>query len=165
VNPDVAQLPLRDIHPAAAVGWWPPAPGWWLVALLCVLVIYWLGRRVLVQYRAWRLRQALRAEYAGILGHYQSNLDPQQLLTDTGIFLRRLVVHIAMAREQAGCIGQAWADFLCQPFANDQTMYSICRRLVRDVYRPTTEAVDPDRLQQLAEYWIQYCVRESRAHA
>ena len=33
-----AQLPLRDIHLPPAPPAWPPAPGWWLVALLVLAV-------------------------------------------------------------------------------------------------------------------------------
>ncbi len=37
---DFSQLPLRDIHLPGSIGWWPPAPGWWLLAglLLAALV-------------------------------------------------------------------------------------------------------------------------------
>ncbi len=46
-------LPLRDVHLPAAPALWPPAPGWWLLAValvlvvlvLWVLVLAWLRRR------------------------------------------------------------------------------------------------------------------------
>lgn len=51
---------LRDIHLPPAVGDWPPAPGWWLLAFLVigfiVAVGMWLVRRH--RRRAWR-REAL----------------------------------------------------------------------------------------------------------
>ena len=37
MNPnDAAQLALRDIHLPGLIAWWPPAPGWWLVAALAL---------------------------------------------------------------------------------------------------------------------------------
>ena len=31
-------LPLRDLHLPAEVGWWPLAPGWWvLIAIVAAL--------------------------------------------------------------------------------------------------------------------------------
>ena len=34
MDPD--QIPLRDLHLPEAIGWWPPAPGWWFLALLAL---------------------------------------------------------------------------------------------------------------------------------
>ena len=79
MNPDAAELPLRDIHSAAPLEWWPPAPGWWVLALLTVLLAVWGVRYLRAQYRVWRLKQALKAEFAGILSHYQSNRDGNRL--------------------------------------------------------------------------------------
>ena len=31
-------LPLKDVHPGLAPSWWPPAPGWWMVAAVLALV-------------------------------------------------------------------------------------------------------------------------------
>ena len=41
-------LPLKDIHLPEAIGWWPLAPGWWILLLLIGLLIFavviWLRR-------------------------------------------------------------------------------------------------------------------------
>ena len=40
MNPlDPATLPLRDIHLPLPVDGWPPAPGWWLVALVVASLV------------------------------------------------------------------------------------------------------------------------------
>jgi hypothetical protein len=33
---------LKDIHVPADLGWWPPAYGWWLLALVVLSLITWL---------------------------------------------------------------------------------------------------------------------------
>lgn len=45
-------LPLRDIHQALAPAWWPPAPGWWVVAAFVLAVV--------VTYVVWRQRKRSR---------------------------------------------------------------------------------------------------------
>ena len=45
---DPSQLPLRDWHSPAMVGWWPPAPGWWIVfvfGILLLAAVLWSWRR------------------------------------------------------------------------------------------------------------------------
>ena len=55
---DYTQLPLRDIHLPGAIGWWPPAPGWWLLA---ALVLAGLALYAVHYYRGRHKRAALRA--------------------------------------------------------------------------------------------------------
>jgi cbb3-type cytochrome oxidase subunit 3 len=49
---------LRDIYLPTQPHWWPPAPGWWLLAILLCAIAYWaLGRA----YAYWNANRPLRA--------------------------------------------------------------------------------------------------------
>ncbi|MEM7564901.1 MAG: DUF4381 domain-containing protein, partial [Pseudomonadota bacterium] len=48
-------LDLRDIHLPSESLWWPPAPGWWVLAFLILVVAVMLPRIM----RWWR-RKPLR---------------------------------------------------------------------------------------------------------
>lgn len=51
------ELVLRDVHVPAAPSLWPPAPGWWLLAVavsLLFAVVCWVRWRRLRRVRAWQ---------------------------------------------------------------------------------------------------------------
>lgn len=62
---------LADIHLPEPLGFWPPAPGWWVLLILLCAVVYLVSKRLIA---AWRLRRscsfAIR-ELDKCLSHYQ----------------------------------------------------------------------------------------------
>ena len=36
-------LQLRDIHLPGPAGFWPPAPGWWIAAIIVLGLLTWIG--------------------------------------------------------------------------------------------------------------------------
>lgn len=100
---------LRDIH-LPHVGWWPPAPGWWLLFALA-LALFALGLWQLR--RAWRRRRwraALHAELAALAAAHASNEDDAELARGLSALLRRA----ALRRQPSAAAlhGAAWLDFL-----------------------------------------------------
>lgn len=66
-NPALEQL--RDIHLPQAMHWWPPAPGWWIVAILVLALTIWLSRYLRARYR----RQYFRGESQDLLKEIWQN--------------------------------------------------------------------------------------------
>ena len=105
-------LPLRDLHLPDPVGWWPLAPGWWVVlALLAAALCYGL-------YRAYRLRQhnAPRRYALSELGRYEAEYlehrDPVRLGKQVSELLRRSMLAYADRDTVAGLTGEAWLKWL-----------------------------------------------------
>ena len=121
--------------------------------------------RVWFRYRNWCLKQALKAEYAGILSHFESNRDGNLLLADSATFLRRLLIHIGGHQSQAGVVGAAWAEFLGNLFPGDAGMQQLCNDLASSAYQKNLIEVDSDKLADLAARWIECCVVERQARA
>ncbi|WP_461482342.1 DUF4381 domain-containing protein [Porticoccus sp.] len=57
MNPQDPLAQLRDIHLPEPVGWWPPAPGWWLLALLLIATLIFTVRWLIMHQRANRYRR------------------------------------------------------------------------------------------------------------
>jgi hypothetical protein len=106
------ELPLRDLHLPDAIGWWPLAPGWWLVLLLMIVAIGYGLRRAYLrwQYNAPR-RHALR-ELARYETAYVEHQNPVKLGKQLSELLRRGVLAYAPRGEVAGLTGDDWLTWL-----------------------------------------------------
>ncbi|MDP6374476.1 MAG: DUF4381 domain-containing protein [Pseudomonadales bacterium] len=106
---------LRDIHAPLPPYFWPPAPGWWLLAALAVgLVCYALWRLI----RRWR-RFAAAREACSLYRRVYANLahneiTPGQYLHAANALLKRL----AIFGSGHGCVrpltGTGWLRYLDQ---------------------------------------------------
>jgi hypothetical protein len=110
MNPtDFTEIPLRDIHLPGSVGWWPPAPGWWVLAA----VVAGLGVFAWLRYRhRFRERAALGALKA-IRAALDQGEEPGRCVQRTSLVLRRFAMSIApRARHVAGLTGERWLAYL-----------------------------------------------------
>lgn len=109
---DPTQLALRDLHLPEAIGWWPLAPGWWLLIALAILGLGWL------LLCAWRKRQfnaprrhAVRA-LAAVEAEYLESRNPVALGQQVSSLLRRGMLAYAPRHEVAGLTGESWLEWL-----------------------------------------------------
>ena len=92
MNPnDAAQLALRDIHLPGLIAWWPPAPGWWLVAALALagLVAFAL------YYRNGRHRRAALRAVGKVRAALEQGAEPVECLQRVSTTLRRFAMTTA----------------------------------------------------------------------
>lgn len=109
---DPEQLPLRDLHLPEAVGWWPLAPGWWLLIALAAAGI---GYLLYKEYLKWRWNAARRvalAELARLRRDYESGADALSLSKALSELLRRSMLAYAPRGEMAGLTGNRWLEWL-----------------------------------------------------
>ena len=160
---------LRDIHDIQSIPWWPPAPGWYLLALGLFLLILGAWH--------WRARLSLRVPIPGItLGSWRwdaalalrdlsrrasSGQDPRSVVGELSELLRR----IAMARlgrpACAGLTGTGWLDWLTSHDPNGFPWHERGRLLIDAPYAPASAlpgrpgATDLLSLIDAARAWVE----------
>lgn len=152
---------LRDIHLPADPSWWPPAPGWWLLAAVGVAVFAFGLRRFLRwrRDRRWRLR--VQAELGRIAASHAAQADAGLLVAEVSTLLRRasmlVTPHAAALRDDA------WLQFLDAQLPATTTGESPFttgpgRALIDTPYRrvgdPAVQAVEASALIELARRWL-----------
>lgn len=148
MQPDLLQQ-LRDLQLPANPTWWPPAPGWWLVAAL-LLALGWLG--VGIALRAYRRRRPIRRArqlHTELWARYQAGeLDDRGYVDGCNELLKRLMIHglgIDAARRASD---QPWLQLLDQALGEPAFTQGPGRMLGEHRFRPAPVA-DPAALAAL----------------
>jgi len=143
---------LHDIHLPAPIGWWPLAPGWYL---LLVIVLLLLG---LVFYFLRRAQRHKRAKLQALqLLHryeqeYQTEANSQQSSMKVSELLRRVALAYYPREDVAGLQGDAWLSFLART-SKGIDFKALSAYLLALHYQPAKE-VDLEPLFLNARRWI-----------
>jgi hypothetical protein len=159
MNPD--DLPLRDIHLPAPVSWWPPAPGWWLLligAVVLVAMLVWWQRRKRALARA--PATLARIELDKLRAAWIAQGDPQRLLRDISIWLRRASMSLTTRREVASLTGSEWQQQLTDMAGESVFNEAEGRLLTEASYRGKLPPdLDAGHLLTLCERWLDKSLR------
>ncbi len=167
---DPADLPLRDIHLPEAIGWWPPATGWMVLAIVIVVSA---GFAVFL----YRRRLKTTAEHAAI-----SELDAivAALRIDgnghvCAQALSRLARRVSLlygGPETAAAVGDAWLDTIRKLSGSGSLSVPVTEVLLVAPYSPSSaERVAIEDYRAAAEVlrrWIHDAprlARERKRHA
>jgi hypothetical protein len=109
--PDVLAQ-LRDLQTPEATSWWPPAPGWWVVALLVVLALaalVWAWRRRNARLAGRREAEAsLQRLYEGWQASAKDDSDAACYAQGVLVLLRQIAIHMIGRQEIARSTGAAF---------------------------------------------------------
>ena len=150
-----AQLPLRDIHLPGSVSWWPPAPGWWLLAgavlATAAFSLYWRRRRKRLRLSAINLA---REELTWIREQFVIHEDPVASVRRLSALLRRLSISLFPREQTAGLIGGSWLEFLDRPMASRVFSEGHGRLIVEAPYRAGVKKEEVETLLSVCDEWI-----------
>jgi hypothetical protein len=160
MNPE--GLLLRDIHLPEPVSWWPPAIGWWLVAVALVLLI-----AIIVSWR--RRRQAQRSapatiarvELARLTTAWTEHRDENRLVGELSTWLRRASMSMSSRRTAASLTGADWLDFLNET-AGEQIFGGNEKLWLLEAPYGKSANVKGDDMLALCERWLTSASRATK---
>lgn len=106
MNPSDPLSQLRDIHLPAPISWWPLAPGWYILAILILVLIAiasvcWYRHR-----QKWRKQQVI----FHMLENYMNQQPPHW--TCVNLLIKRVAFIHHSRKHIAGLHGEAWLTWL-----------------------------------------------------
>jgi hypothetical protein len=154
MNTDQSQLlaQLRDIHMTGSPFWWPPAIGWWVLALVILFLL-------VVAIRFLRLKLAARKrrrEWLRALDAIGQQLDPQrdahQYLASLNRLFRAIALKAFPGTGCAGLQGEEWVTFISALLPENACNSSLAA-LARGPYEPVPD-FDVRSLAAHARTWV-----------
>ena len=150
------QDPLAALHPLRtpdAIGWWPPAPGWWLLALLAIsavvaLVYLWRKHRRANAYR----RQAL-AQLQQLQTDYQTHRDKLLHLGHINALLKSAALQAYPRSDIAAQHGEAWRGFLNSSLPADKQLPP---EFATANYQPACPDFDLEPVHRATQHWLKH---------
>lgn len=162
---DPAEIPLRDLHLPTLIGWWPLAPGWWVVIALVAAGLAWMLRNYLrTRARGAARRHALR-QFETLTADYRQHQNAVLYGRQLSELLRRTMLAYAPRSEVAGLTGEAWLAWLDRGMHEPQFQGSAGRGLLELPYRDQSAdiaAIDIAALQAAVRNRIQTPLGEQR---
>jgi hypothetical protein len=158
VNP---QDPLAALHPLrdpAAIGWWPLAPGWWLLIAVAILAIgilcYYLVRR----YRANAYRRLALAQLQQIQAHCHDGMEDeghlQKIAGETNSLLKAVALRAFSREDIASLSGEAWLEFLNTTQSGKANKSEFPAGFANAAYVAGAPELDNEALFRAAKAWI-----------
>lgn len=151
MNPDFLSQ-LRDIHAAPLAPWWPPAPGWWVLALLLLVLMGWIGRRLLARAKTSQRRKQMLGWVDFLNVMVDPVNEPQAYLSTLNRIFKLVALKAFPGQQCVAMSGTKWVEFLSGKLKNEHSVESLSV-LATGPFDPKPE-FDPVAMSALARVWI-----------
>ncbi len=159
MNPQDPLAELRDLANPEAISMWPPAPGWWVLACLLIVLTFVISRKVKAKRYARAYRLEARDELMLHWRQYEQKKDSLAYLSSLNLTLKRTALSAFPASGAAASSGEQWLKFLDSTLPlkhREQTFQSDLGQVLVDApYRKHSDE-DPSQIHALSLVWIQH---------
>ena len=145
-------LPLRDVI-AIEPGWWPPAPVWWLLTGIGLIVMWRVARWLVdaLRYQYAPLKKAALFELEQL--KKDTDLDNQEFAREISNLLKRVALQRFPDKNPARLSGGNWLSFLDSSISNKPFRQAGGAYLAMAQYQPSPD-LDRANLANAAQQWI-----------
>jgi len=154
LNPDNLLSQLRDVHAPEPFGWWPLAPGWWIVIILGLILLLTLVYSCIRYWRARAWKREAHAEFKRVRQAYLEKPSATHLIALNQL-LKRIICTVRGTRNYMHYAQEEWARELSniqikgKPVLQEQEI----KLLSNDIYSSEQEKLDKSALDRF-EQWI-----------
>ncbi len=132
---DPEQIPLRDLHLPEAIGWWPLAPGWWVLLALALGGLAYLFRLYLRKRAGGAARRHALARLNELTADFERHGNAVAFSSALSQLLRRTMLAYAPRQNVAGLTGDAWLAWLDRDLDKPRFQGEAGRKLLELPYR------------------------------
>lgn len=151
MNPQDPLSQLRDIHLPDTGGFWPPAPGWWVLATLALIALVLL---VVAMQRKRRRNRWRRLANRALEDLAQNAEATPAWFARLNTLLKQAARECHPDSHPEALSGNAWVDFLVDTAPGDQCdRRQLLENMVRAAWQPDVRA-NPDAALQFARHWL-----------
>jgi hypothetical protein len=143
---------LRDIHLPEPVGWWPLAPGWYVLMLLILLIMMIITYRVYKRHVNGLAKNKALELLTFYKDHYDKDRNAQVASARVSELLRRVALVYYPRAQVAGLHGDDWVEFLNK--TSKKIDFKPVKAMLLDSPFKTGETVNLKPLFTRAEQWI-----------
>lgn len=147
---------LADIHLPAEISFWPPAFGWWILALLLLIAGSFATRKLYEKAEQRKACQNALAELENCLERLDEDAGQKKLLryvNDVNSVLRRVALVKFPESNPGSLVGETWIAFIRRTGNSSQLDDQLSAALSHGRFRKRIE-VDSQALNQMARSWI-----------
>lgn len=149
MNPQSIVAQLEPLRTPQAIGWWPPAPGWWVLALLLLAALAALGRWA---WRLYRRGAPLRQARARLAEIAQSAATAEERVARLAALQRQVAIRVAGRGACAGLTGAEWSAFLNRLPRGERRYFDDA--LAELPYRPEVREDESARALNATRDWL-----------
>lgn len=144
---------LRDVHLPEPISAWPPAPGWYIVIALALVLFFTVAIVLYKRYQKNALRRLALRELNALQDSFEHGTKLSEIAPHISCLLRQVALAYFPKNKIAGLIGEEWLDFLSEHSACDFRPYEAL--LTKAPYQRQTNKASVEKLFALSKKWMQ----------
>lgn len=148
---DPTEIPIRDLHLPEAIGWWPLAPGWWVVIGLVLLGMFVLIRHWYRNFSNGAARRHALRQLERYSKDYLEHGNGVLFGTQLSELVRRTMLAYAPRAEVAGLTGKEWLAWLDRDLDRAHFAEGDGRALIEWPYRNAAAGLHKSDLAPLVD--------------